>query len=117
MSTNSRKEQRVRRRMRIRDVVRGSADRPRMCVMVSNKRIYVQFVDDDKGLTLAAASTLDKDCIAGNSIKDAGIVGKRAAEIAKAKGIKNVVFDRGGFKFHGRIKAVADAAREAGLCF
>lgn len=77
----------------------------------------MQFVDDVAGVTLAAASTMDKGIAAGCSVKDAGALGRRAAEAAAAKGIKTVVFDRGGFRYHGRVKAVADAAREAGLCF
>ena len=117
MTTVSRKERRMKRRLRVRQRVAGTPERPRMCVMVSNRRIYVQFVDDIKGVTLAGVSTLDKEFRMGNKLADAAALGKRAAEVAKARGIAKVVFDRGGFRFHGRIKAVADAAREGGLCF
>ena len=115
--SNSRTEQRVKRRMRIRRDVTGTPDRPRLCVMISNKRIYAQFVDDVKGATLTSVSTLDKEFKAGNSIADARALGTRAAAAAKEKGISKAVFDRGGFRFHGRVKAFADAAREGGLCF
>jgi large subunit ribosomal protein L18 len=103
--------------MRIRRKVAGSADCPRLSVMVSGKRIYAQFIDDVRGATLAAVSTLDKDFKAWNTIADAKALGSRAAAVAREKGITKAVFDRGGFKFHGRVKAFADAAREGGLCF
>jgi len=88
-----------------------------MCLTVSNKRIYVQFVDDVNAVTLASVSTLDKSAKGGKSVKDAEVLGQRAADIAKAKGIKRIIFDRSGYKFHGRVKAIADAVREAGVSF
>lgn len=84
-----------------------------MAIMKSNRHLYVQFVDDVAGVTLASAGTLGAE--GKNDVGSAGALGKRAAEAALAKGIKDVVVDRGGFPFHGRIKAVVDAAREAGL--
>lgn len=88
-----------------------------MCVMVSNKRIYVQFVDDSNGVTLASVSTLNKKDKGGKSVEDAQMLGKRAADAAKEKGIERIAFDRSGYKFHGRVKAIADAVGEAGLRF
>lgn len=88
-----------------------------MCVSLSNKHMSVQFVDDTAGLTLAAVSTLRDGKQAANNVVAAAALGRRAAETAKAQGIEAVVFDRGGFKFHGRVRAIADSAREAGLRF
>jgi large subunit ribosomal protein L18 len=116
-----RANERQRIHKRIREKVVGSADRPRLCIYRSLKHTYVQIVDDGQGKTLAAASTAEKD-VRGDS-KQAGnisaskLVGKAIAERAKAKGIISVVFDRGGYLYHGRVKAVAEAAREAGLKF
>lgn len=109
------------RRWRTRKKVVGTAERPRMSVRFTNENIYVQFVDDTKGNTIAATSTLAKQ-LAGSgplaaNVKGAKVVGSAAAEIAKAKNIVNVVFDRSGASFHGKVKALADAAREAGLKF
>ncbi len=106
---------------RIRRKLSGSSKRPRLCVYRSLNHIYAQIVDDAEGKTLVAASTVEKEVrgalkSAGN-IKAAKTVGKVVAERAKAKGIESVVFDRGGYLYHGRIKALADAAREAGLKF
>ncbi len=106
---------------RIREKVAGSADRPRLCVFRSLKYTYAQIVDDTQGKTLAAASTAEKDVRStlkktGN-IEASKVVGKMIAERAKAKGIETVVFDRGGYPYHGRIKAIAEAARESGLKF
>ncbi len=116
-----RKEKRRRRHMRIRKKVFGTPERPRMAVYKSLKHIYVQIIDDEKGHTLVSASTLDKevrDQIKGLSkTEQAKVVGRVVAERALAKGIKKVVFDRGGFKYQGRVKALAEAAREAGLEF
>ena len=111
-----------RRRQRTRAKLRkGSGDQPRLCVHRSSKHIYAQVIDDKVGSTLAAASTLDavfksKSNKTAN-VSAAGVVGKLVAERAKAKGIDAVVFDRGGYIFHGRVKALAEAAREAGLKF
>jgi large subunit ribosomal protein L18 len=107
------------RHWRIRKKVRGTKDRPRMSVCFTNKNIHVQFIDDSAGATLAAASTASKgapDKLAANAAS-AKTVGTMAAQAAIGKGIKSVVFDRGGARYHGKVKALADAAREAGLQF
>ncbi|QIG81252.1 50S ribosomal protein L18 [Stakelama tenebrarum] len=108
------------RRRRNRSALRARAgSRPRLSVHRSGKHIYAQVIDDAAGKTVAAASTLDKDVRGktGANIEAAAEVGKRVAEAAKAAGITTVVFDRGGFLYHGRVKALADAAREGGLEF
>jgi large subunit ribosomal protein L18 len=111
-----------RRRRRVRKAIRErSGDRPRLSVFRSNAYIYAQIIDDDKGETLVAASSLEKDLrttleSAGNKAA-AAAVGKLVAERAKDKGLSEVVFDRGGYIYHGRVKALADAAREGGLKF
>lgn len=114
-------ERRKRIKMRVRKIVSGTGERPRMTVFRSNKQIYVQFIDDVRGVTLAAASSVDKevaDRMKGiNKTEEAKIVGKLAAERATAKGITNVSFDRNGYLYHGRVKMLADAAREGGLKF
>jgi large subunit ribosomal protein L18 len=106
---------------RIRAKITGKAERPRLCIYRSLKYIYVQVVDDSQGKTLVAASTAEKDIRGqlkqGGNIQASKLVGKTIAERAKAKGIKAVVFDRGGYLYHGRVKAVAEAARESGLEF
>ena len=110
---------REKRKKRIRKHVNGTAERPRLSVFRSGKHIYAQIVDDLGGNTLVAASTLHKD-VRGEKrtkVEDAKAVGKAIAEAAKQKGIAKVVFDRNGFLYHGRVKALADAAREAGLSF
>ena len=111
-----RRRQRVRRNLR-----RAGNNRPRLSVFRSSKHIYAQVIDDRKGETLASASSMEKDMRGslktGANIEAAKAVGKLVAERASAKGIKDVVFDRGGYIFHGRIKALADAAREGGLNF
>ena len=114
-------ERRARIKMRIRKIVNGSAQKPRMSVFRSNKQIYVQFIDDLNGATLAAASSLDKEVAAEAAGKKksevAALVGKLAAERAAQKGITEVAFDRNGYLYHGRVKQLADAAREGGLKF
>ena len=102
---------------RIRRKVRGTAERPRLAIFRSLNHIYAQLVDDDSGQTLASASTVEKDLrgATGGNIEAAERVGRAIAERALAKGIEQVVFDRGGFRYHGRVKALADAARAAGL--
>lgn len=108
------------RRQRVRTSLRARAgDRPRLSVHRSGRHIYVQVISDAEGRTLASASTLEKDARAktGATVASAQDVGKRIAERAKAAGVTRVVFDRGGFIFHGRVKALADAARESGLEF
>ncbi|AEX85280.1 50S ribosomal protein L18 [Marinitoga sp. 1135] len=114
-----RKKLRRKRHLRVRRKVFGTPERPRMVVFKSNKHIYVQIIDDTKGHTLAAASTLDKELNLEKTwnIDAAKEVGKLVAKRAKEKGIAKVAFDRGGFKYHGKVKALADAAREAGLEF
>lgn len=108
------------RRMRVRNKLREVANgRPRLSVSRSSKNISVQLIDDVAGRTLAAASSLEKDLgvVGKNNVEAAAKIGTTIAERAKAAGIENVIFDRGGFLFHGRIKALADAAREGGLKF
>ena len=121
MSTKTKEDIRRRLHQRIRKKLRGTPGRPRLAVFRSQGHIYAQVVDDDAGRTLAAASSLDKD-VRGKAKRGAGVaaakeVGALIAGRAKDKGIADVVFDRGGFQYHGRIKALADAAREAGLKF
>ena len=114
-------ERRERIKMRIRKIVSGTAAMPRMTVFRSNKQIYVQFIDDLAGTTLATASSQDKEvaeAVAGkNKCEVAALVGKLAAERATAKGISLVSFDRNGYLYHGRVKQLAEAAREGGLKF
>jgi large subunit ribosomal protein L18 len=112
------KEIRNRIHKRIRRKLSGSAERPRLAVFRSVAHIYAQVIDDAKGVTLVSASTVDKAAKTnGGNVAGAKTIGKLVAERAKEKGIKSVVFDRGGYQYHGRIKALADAAREAGLEF
>ena len=111
---------RLRIHKRIRKNLSGTTDRPRLCVFRSNKHIYAQIVDDSEGRTIAAASTLDaeaKGAKGGGNIAAAKVVGAAVAKRAIDKGIQAVLFDRGGYIYHGRVKALADAAREAGLKF
>ena len=119
MPNLSRDALRRKRHERLRLRVSGSADRPRLSVHRSGRHIYAQVIDDAAGKTLASASTLDKDLKdkAGATRDGAAAVGKTLAERAKKAGVSQVVFDRGGFLFHGRVKALADAAREGGLEF
>ncbi len=109
----------IRRRIhtRIRHRVQGSAERPRLAVFRSLKHIYAQLIDDAQGRTLVAASSAEKNGPNGGNVAGAKQIGQLIAKRAVEKGIKQVVFDRGGFLYHGRIKALADAAREAGLEF
>jgi large subunit ribosomal protein L18 len=109
------------RHWRIRKKVHGSKERPRMSVCFTNENIYVQFIDDIAGVTLASASTRGKGKAsskkAGANVETAKKLGTQAAQAAKSKGINEIVFDRSGFRYHGKVKALADAAREAGLKF
>ena len=108
----------LRRRRHVRNRIVGTAERPRLTVFRSNKHIYVQLIDDLHGVTMASASTNAGDEKAyGGNLKGAVIVGKKIAEEAKSKGIAKASFDRGHYKYHGRVKALADAAREGGLQF
>jgi large subunit ribosomal protein L18 len=106
---------------RVRQRVEGTTERPRLCVYRSLGHIYAQVIDDRMGKTLVSASSLDKETKknlkGGGNIAAAKVIGKTIAERAKAAGVVKVVFDRGGYKYHGRVKALADAAREAGLQF
>ncbi|MBQ9444250.1 MAG: 50S ribosomal protein L18 [Lachnospiraceae bacterium] len=117
----SRAKVREKKHMRIRNRFSGTAERPRLAVFRSNSHIYAQVIDDVAQTTLAAASTMDKELKGKVKYTDnkeaAECVGKAIAERAKAKGIEEVVFDRGGYIYHGKVKALADAAREAGLKF
>ena len=110
---------RVKRHIRVRNKICGTAECPRLDVFRSNKNIYAQVIDDVKGVTLAAASTLDKDLSAQIAEKTkteaAKPVGEKIAKLAQSNNIEEVVFDRGGFLYHGRVKALAEGAREAGL--
>ena len=119
MAQSSKNDVRVRIHKRIRHRVRGTEERPRLAVFRSLKHIYAQVIDDRRGQTLAAASSGEKKAAIGSGGNLAGAkqVGKLIAERAQANGIKKVVFDRGGYLYHGRIKALADAAREGGLEF
>ena len=111
MSTKTKKDLRVRRHLRVRNKIQGTAERPRMAVFRSNKRLQVQFIDDDARVTLVGVSTDGKNAEAAKAL------GAKAAELAKSKGIESVVFDRGGFSFGANLKTLADSAREAGLKF
>jgi large subunit ribosomal protein L18 len=116
----TRRQGRIRRHRRVRKKVHGTANRPRLAVYRSNKHIAVQVIDDDSGRTLAAASSTEADQRAagsGGSVAAADRVGTLVAERAKAAGITTVVFDRGGYAYHGRVAAIAEAARTAGLEF
>lgn len=116
----SKQDRRIRIKYRIRKKLSGNTERPRFTVFRSNKQIYVQLIDDVAGTTLVSASSLDKDIAAKtgiNKTEQAKLVGKLAAEKSKSAGISEVVFDRNGYLYHGRVKALADAAREAGLKF
>jgi len=121
LSSQDVREARNRRHIRVRKVVSGTANRPRLCVFRSTNHIYAQIIDDVGGHTLAAASTLTpaikKDTDGKNKVAQAGLVGALVAKLATDKKISEVVFDRGGYKYHGRVKALAEAAREAGLKF
>jgi large subunit ribosomal protein L18 len=121
MRTEIKRDLAMRRHWRVRKKVTGTAERPRMSVCFTGKHVYVQFIDDTAGRTLAYASTTgkatpDRDRLAAN-VPSAKAIGKLAAEMARAKGIEQVVFDRGSARYHGKVKALADAAREAGLKF
>jgi large subunit ribosomal protein L18 len=117
--TDHKVELRHRRHARVRRRVRGSADRPRLAVFRSNKHIAAQLIDDEAGVTLASAATVESDLrgTSGGNVDAATAVGRLIATRAKSAGITNVVFDRGGFAYHGRVAALADAARTEGLEF
>ena len=116
------KESRLKRKKSVRKKIKGSSERPRLTVFKTSRHIYAQIIDDDNGSTLLSASTISKDTlskaggISGN-IKGAKLIGETIGKRGKEKGIQEVVFDRNGFLYHGRVKALADAARENGLKF
>tara|TARA_R110002072_G_scaffold70522_2_gene170186 strand:+ start:190 stop:543 length:354 start_codon:yes stop_codon:yes gene_type:complete len=111
-------ERRIRIKRRIRKTVNGTTEKPRLSVFRSNNEIYAQIIDDVNGKTLTAASSLDKDVEKGiTKIEAAKVVGKKVAEKAIAAGIETISFDRGGYLYHGRIKSLAEGAREGGLKF
>ncbi len=115
LSSGARETHRHRRHLRVRKKVNGTAERPRLVVFRSDKHIYAQLVDDTAGRTLVTVSS--QKVAGGKKSEKAAAVGKTIAGVAKDKGIARVVFDRGGYKYHGRVKAVADGAREGGLEF
>ncbi|NLE66655.1 MAG: 50S ribosomal protein L18 [Lentisphaerae bacterium] len=116
MKVKNRQDAQKRRHLRIGNRVRGTAERPRMCVKITNRHIHVQFIDDRAAATLAAASTTQ----AGNKVEKLNVaaavaIGRKASEAARSKGIAAAVFDRGGHVYHGRVRAIAEAARAAGI--
>ncbi|MGH3003525.1 MAG: 50S ribosomal protein L18 [Gaiellaceae bacterium] len=112
------REARLRRHRRVRGKVRGTAERPRLAVFRSNRGIFAQLVDDDAGKTVAAVSWVNlPKSFKGDKTEQASEVGKRLADAAKKAGVEGVVFDRGGYLYHGRVKALAEGAREGGLTF
>jgi large subunit ribosomal protein L18 len=115
----AKRRQQRRRQFRVRKRVRGTPERPRLTVFRSNKHIYAQIIDDTVGRTLAAASSLGKESglSYGGNKKAAEVIGTRIAELAKARGITKVCFDRGHYRYHGRVRSLAEAARKAGLQF
>ena len=115
MTVNTRPQARLRRRRRVRAKVRGSAERPRISVFRSNRGISAQLIDDDAGRTLAAVNWTEADLRTLNPTEQAAKVGELLAERAKAAGVSSAVFDRGGYQYHGRVKALAEGAREGGL--
>ena len=117
MARDSKNQIRLRIHRRIRRRVKGTGARPRLAVFRSVKHIYAQVIDDAKGHTVVAASSTEKSGGNGGNVAGAKAIGKLVAERAKDKGIKAVVFDRGGYQYHGRVKALAEAARQAGLEF
>ena len=118
MSAPTVREARLRRHRRVRGKIRGSAERPRLLVFRSNRGVFAQLIDDDTGRTLAAASWLElPKSFKGDKTEQAAEIGKRLAAAAKKNGVESVVFDRGGYLYHGRVKALAEGAREGGLSF
>jgi len=118
--TQEKRRKRLRRHRHVRRKLAGTAERPRMAIFRSLKHIYAQVIDDDAGKTIAAASTRSEELRgekSGGNVGAAKKLGALIAEKAKARGVSRVAFDRGGYKFHGRVKALAEAAREAGLSF
>ena len=117
MTTKTKPQARLRRRRRVRAKVRGTAERPRLSVFRSNRGIGAQLIDDVAGHTLAAVNWTESDLKSLGRLEQAGKAGELLAERAKSAGVETVVFDRGGYRYHGRVKALADGAREGGLRF
>lgn len=120
LKRQGRNELRQKRKIRLKYKIRGTTQKPRLCVFKSLNHIYVQLIDDLSGITIVSASSLDneiKDKVKGCNVQTAKIVGSLLAQKAVGKGISNVIFDRNGYIYHGKIKALADAAREGGLIF
>ena len=117
MTVATRPAKRLKRRRRVRAKVRGTAERPRISVFRSNRGIFAQLIDDDSGRTLASVNWTESDLRSLKPMEQAGKAGELLAERAKAAGIESVVFDRGGYQYHGRVKALAEGAREGGLNF
>ena len=117
MTVTTKPQQRLRRRRRVRAKVRGSAERPRISVFRSNRGVFVQLVDDTSGRTLAAVNWTEDELKSLKRMEQASKAGQLLAERAKAAGVETAVFDRGGYQYHGRVKALAEGAREGGLIF
>ena len=117
MNNKEKREARIRRHVRVRKNISGTSEAPRLCVFRSNKAIYAQVIDDTKGITLVSSSSLELKLKNGGNIEAASKVGKDIAEKCKKAKISKVVFDRGGYLYHGRVEALADAARQNGLEF
>ena len=117
MSVTTKPQRRLRRRRRVRAKIRGSAERPRLSVYRSNRGVFAQLVDDDAGKTVAGVAWTEKDLRDLGPLEQAKRAGELLAERAKAAGVEACVFDRGGYRYHGRVKALADGAREGGLRF
>jgi large subunit ribosomal protein L18 len=117
MTVTTKQQQRLRRRRRVRSKVRGSAERPRLSVYRSNRGVFAQLVDDDTGRTLAAVNWIESDLRGLGRMEQAKKAGEMLAKRAGEGGVKSCVFDRGGYRFHGRVKALAEGAREGGLSF
>ncbi len=113
----SKEAARLKKKLRIRKRITGTVEKPRLCIFRSSKHIYAQVIDDASGKTLVQASTLDTEGLTGSNKTSAAGIGKEIAKRALSKNIKDVVFDRNGYLYHGRVKALADGAREAGLQF
>ena len=117
MAKNRQKQRRLRIKRSVRSKISGTPERPRLSVYRSNGHIYAQLIDDTAGHTLAAASSREAEAADGKPVEQSRVVGQRLAERAKAHGIEEAVFDRNGYRYHGRVKALAEGAREGGLQF
>jgi large subunit ribosomal protein L18 len=117
VTVTTKPQQRLRRRRRVRAKIRGTAERPRLSVFRSNRGVFAQLIDDDSGRTIAAVNWIEPDLRKLSSMEQAKRVGELLAERAKASGVETCVFDRGGYRYHGRVRALAEGAREGGLRF